>query len=383
MRLNTAVLRPRWVPGMGRMLGLGRGPLQALVWVAWCVTIGSGQTVSTSGQFAAAVAERPPLQLDPLTEQGLSPVITALDLSPDGRWLAAAGDDHAIRIIDFTNWRLSETLFGHDDWIHAVRFTTDGQWLVSGGRDGQLRLWNARQGWALAVESDFGSAISDIAVSPHSPSVAVVGFQASVGLWSVRDRDWTGRLATSHGDLRGVGFSADGQRLAVGGRGGWISVWQMPAGGLPKTYQAHRRRIHQVAFGGTGDQLFSAGEDGLLVTSLVDRGEVIDRQDLGRTKFMALERLPQGGWVLAGSDNLLTLVPGSQETAPRWLEGHAGSVAALTAGHGWLVSGGYDTTIRCWPLSDVGAAQTGAAGTWFSAPSSPAGRPISIAPSKD
>ncbi len=383
MRLYKAVLRARLVPGGIRRLGLGLSLLNAIVLSLCGVSVGTGQFVSSTNPLDGASAERLPIQLEPLTEQGLAPVITALDLSPDGRWLAAAGDDHAIRIIDFTNWRLSGTLHGHDDWIHAVRFSADGNWLISGGRDGQLRFWNAQRLWELELESDFGSAIADIAVAPNSPLVAVAGFQASVGLWSIRERDWAGRLATAHGDLRGVAFSADGKWLAAGGRGGWISVWQTATGAPQSSYQAHRRRIHQVAFGGSGSQLFSAGEDGLLVTSLADRGEVIDRQDLGRTKFMALKRLPQDGWALAGSDNLLTIVSGSSDRSSRWLEGHAGSVAALTVGHGWLVSGGYDTTVRCWRLSDISQADSGSGGVWSPAPSNPAGRPISIAPSRD
>lgn len=358
------------------------GP-EPLVWVALVWLFGAGHAVWAAGPEAGKLAERPPLQLEPLSPQGLSPVITALDISPDGRWLAAAGDDHAIRIIDFTAWRVSQTLHGHGDWIHAVRFTADGDGLISGGRDGQLRLWNARRGWELERESDFGSAIAALAVSPSSPAVAVAGFQASVGLWSLRDRDWMGRLPAAHGDLRGVAFSADGDQIAAAGRGGWVSVWQVATGRLQSTYQPHRRRIHTIAFGASGGQLFTAGEDGLLVTSLSAGGEVIDRRDLGRTKFMALERLPQGGWVLAGSDNQLTLVSGVSDASPRWLEGHAGSVAALAVGQDWLVSGGYDTTIRCWRLSDIGLAEPGSHGEWSPAPSRPAGRPISIAPSRD
>jgi len=65
---------------------------------------------------------------------------TALDWSPDGRFLALGGADEAIFLWDFERDR-GEVLLGHSDWIRQVHFSPDGQRLLSS--DGKTtKLWD-------------------------------------------------------------------------------------------------------------------------------------------------------------------------------------------------------------------------------------------------
>ncbi len=68
-------------------------------------------------------------------------------LSPDGRWLAVSGypNQWGIRILDLASGELAGLLFGHEDTIGALAFSSDGRWLISGSGDKTIGLWNVSQ----------------------------------------------------------------------------------------------------------------------------------------------------------------------------------------------------------------------------------------------
>jgi len=69
--------------------------------------------------------------------------VTGVAITPDGKTIAAATDDHRVSIWDGTNGELKSELQGHDDWVHscslARRFAA-----ASGGRS-LACLWNIAQ----------------------------------------------------------------------------------------------------------------------------------------------------------------------------------------------------------------------------------------------
>ena len=72
-----------------------------------------------------------------------------LDLSPDGKHLAAAGEDTTIRIWDLDRASNPLQLKGHTRNIWEVQFSPDGKTLASGSFDSSARLWDATTGRSL------------------------------------------------------------------------------------------------------------------------------------------------------------------------------------------------------------------------------------------
>ena len=81
------------------------------------------------------------IQLQGIPELTDPPVVTAMSISPDGEWIAAAGDDHAIRIVSIRSGATRTTLQGHTDWVKGLEFSPSGNELASCSNDGTLRRW--------------------------------------------------------------------------------------------------------------------------------------------------------------------------------------------------------------------------------------------------
>ncbi|KAJ1467319.1 WD40-repeat-containing domain protein, partial [Baffinella frigidus] len=66
--------------------------------------------------------------------------------SPDGRFLASAGDPATIRVWEVASGSLVRTLHGHVNLIRSVCYLDDQYSIASGGADGLLKLWDSQKG---------------------------------------------------------------------------------------------------------------------------------------------------------------------------------------------------------------------------------------------
>lgn len=76
----------------------------------------------------------------------IDPAPTAIALSNDGKWLAAAGADNNIRVVQTSDGAVAKTLTGHAAAVTGLQFTTDGSLLFSASKDKTARVWNLATG---------------------------------------------------------------------------------------------------------------------------------------------------------------------------------------------------------------------------------------------
>ncbi|MFV1969216.1 MAG: WD40 repeat domain-containing protein, partial [Pirellulaceae bacterium] len=108
--------------------------------------------------------------------EGEPAVVSAVAVSPDGKWLAAAGDDHLIRIWDMATGRFLRRLEGHGDWVRTVAFSPDSLLLISAGNDRTVRFWDPSSARLVRTVSSARRAICSLVVHPDGKTIAAVGF---------------------------------------------------------------------------------------------------------------------------------------------------------------------------------------------------------------
>lgn len=114
---------------------------------------------SSTGRVAMvdehAVLVRDLTSRDVVWRRSLPESVTSLAVAPDGRWVATATDDRAIRIWDVRTGNLVSELAGHRFHISTMAFSADGRTLFSGEFGGadesQTLIWHVATGDLLGA----------------------------------------------------------------------------------------------------------------------------------------------------------------------------------------------------------------------------------------
>ncbi|KAF9911790.1 hypothetical protein EC991_002092, partial [Linnemannia zychae] len=128
--------------------------------------------------------------LEILTYEGDRCSLVSVAISPDNRWVAAGGDDAAVRVWDTSDptGTYPVTLKGHEASVNRIAFSPDNVHLASGGSDGAVRIWNFEKNRQERVMDHGGSDSSSVKCLTYSPSgrqLASGGDNKKVKTWDV------------------------------------------------------------------------------------------------------------------------------------------------------------------------------------------------------
>lgn len=102
-----------------------------------------------------------------------------LTFSPNGNYLASAGEDKRIRVWDLSSGQLYKELKGHTDTIHSLSFSGDSTLLASGGMDCTIKVWDIRKGVASSSSHSDGISSPELLGSFSAKSAVVTYLQYS------------------------------------------------------------------------------------------------------------------------------------------------------------------------------------------------------------
>ncbi|MCH8043267.1 MAG: WD40 repeat domain-containing protein [Planctomycetes bacterium] len=294
------------------------------------------------------------IELAASSEVTSPPVVTAVAIHPRGDVLAAAGDDHLVRILDVKTGRLLRTLSGHSDWVRSVAFSPDGETLSTAGDDGRVILWTLKTGQQIDL-GYAGQSVFAVCFSADGRLLASVGFARKLRIYDLQKQREVAAWSCACRDTRTVAFSEDGKRIVAGGRNGKLRAWDVASGEIVWQESSHRRRIRQIVTSPDGKLMASIGDGSQLRVWRVEDGRLQREIKTPGPKMLSLEFLDKQRLAAGGSDNVVHLWDTASGRRLARLEGHTGSVAAMAYDRSTklLVTGSYDTTIRLWKLDNL------------------------------
>ncbi|MFJ5974483.1 trypsin-like peptidase domain-containing protein [Streptomyces sp. NPDC093060] len=282
--------------------------------------------------------------------------VDSLVFSPDGRTLATASSDRAVRLWDTaTGKAIGAPLTGHTDAVESVAFSPDGRSLATASDDRTVRVWDVATRETHVIEFGHTDTVASVAVRPDGRSLATASSDGTVRLWDVITGKAVGALVGHIGAVVSVAFSPDGHTLASAGSDGTVRLWDVTSRKTRAVLIGHASVVQSVAFSSDGRHLATASND--LTTLLWDAttGKPVSAPLIGHTgAVQSVAFSPNGQTIATGSaDHTVRLWDAASGRPSATLVGHTGavwSVAFSPDGH-HLATASDDRSVRLWDVA--------------------------------
>ncbi len=267
--------------------------------------------------------------------------------SPDGRWLASAGDDATVRIWEADTGRLVQALLRLGD---IVAWSPDGKVLVTswnpdfGPGDGKVRLWDVGS-WRLLQVIPTKEGFP--AWSPRG-NVLATARDDGVWLWDVaQGRSLRTLTGADERGARKVAWSPDGRLLAGWALTAGVAIWDSESGRRLRTVAENV--VASAAWSPDG-KVLGVGTSGAIQLWEGDGSRLLRTLE-GPGSCLAWS--PDGGTLAAGEAGTnygcLHLWDVKSGRRLRALEENAGYVYSVSWGRGGkMLASATNDTIRFW-----------------------------------
>ena len=219
--------------------------------------------------------------------------ITGINLafSPDGKQLAAIGNNYSINIWDTASGKLLKSLWGNYPFVIGLAYSPTEKLLAASRGDGTVKIWDARTWQELQTLSINTPEGGPVAFSQDGKHLATGEWSGGeVMLWdrtdeAVTDMSVTIFVPTFSMDSQlangvfSIAFSPDGKQLAIGSNE--IKVYDISAATassparLMLNIPAHQNSVIGLFYNHDGTRLISASGDGIAKVWNAETGQAL------------------------------------------------------------------------------------------------------------
>jgi tetratricopeptide (TPR) repeat protein len=200
--------------------------------------------VAILGNAAQTVGDNSPqLMLDTGGHTGL---IKELVFTSDGKQLVSAGEDKVIRVWDWQTGSTMRTIRGQvapgpEGRIFAIALSPDGRWLAAAGwmaqgfwprsnEVGDIRLYDFATGNLVGLLRGHGDAVNSLAFLPDGKLLISGSADHTAILWDVGDRRLVHQLRGHTQSVYATGFTRDGKSAVTGSLDATLKLWSVNDG---------------------------------------------------------------------------------------------------------------------------------------------------------
>ena len=193
--------------------------------------------------------------------------VNSVVFSPNGDYLAFAGNDSDIFIIQTSNWtEISESpITDESSIIHSISFSPDGNYLALASEWSNVRVFDTSN-WEQIDTTGIGSMVGDTArvvtFSPNGDHLAIGGDN---DVYIVQTSDWAeinaSPLDEANDIIRTVAFSPNNDYIAYGGNDDNVYIHQVSDWTLVETLTQASGIVYSVAFSPDGEYLAIGSAD--------------------------------------------------------------------------------------------------------------------------
>lgn len=290
--------------------------------------------------------------------------VTCVAYDPTGRYIASAGADATIKLMDADSGRLIRTLRGHTGAVNGIAFHPKVRRIASAGSDRTVRVWNYDTGEQVAQHKRHAGSVKSIAFNADGSRIASAAggtidvCQATNGT-RILHRIYKGSIVKLAYSPKGKWLAAALNSREIGRIAGEIRLLDAKSMKAHKTILGHPKSIVDFKFVNLAvnmqmTAIISVGGDSSAKLWGVERGELLSKLGghWGSIRVLASVPLsvPFTGIIYGDNDGFIRVSDGSTKNEGMSAHQHQQAVTgiALNPIGDSLVSGSLDGTVKIW-----------------------------------
>jgi WD40 repeat protein len=184
-------------------------------------------------------------------------------------WSPGAGEQLAVGtdsvwLSDGRSGKEKRRIVQEESLLTALAWSPDGKWVATANGDFAVRIRRADGSGEQVVHKRHTAAVRTLVWSPDSNLLASAGNDRRVCLWRM-DRKQVHVWPVQPDVIHSLAFAPDSRTLAGGGADRRVYVWDMAAGARKHSLSGQEGTITALTWGGN-DRVLSLGEDAVLRT---------------------------------------------------------------------------------------------------------------------
>lgn len=265
---------------------------------------------SPDGKYIASAGNDKTVQVwDAITGKGISLYrghsngVCYVVWSPDGTRIASASVDQTVQVWDAATGKSIFTYHGHSGTVFSVAWSPDGKYIASGGQDTTAQVWNAVTAMGRRVFTYRGHPgdVYALAWSPDGTSIASGSYNGMIQVWDAVSGDELFTYGDYAKALNALAWSPDSSNIVSARTGNAVQVWDASDGSKIFTYTDHTAQVKAVAWSPVGERIASGGDDKTLQVWDATTGRNVDIYR-GINAVLAIAWSPDGQRLAASLD---------------------------------------------------------------------------------
>ena len=216
------------------------------------------------------------------TLKGHQANIGAIDISPDGKIIASAGEDQTIKLWQRETGKLIYSFVGVNEPIQTLAISPNGKSIIAGGFDGRISQWQLetkqyKSSFFARVNApdSHNGVILQLAFAANETFIVSASNDKTLRIWSYYTGELKRTLIGHEEAVNTCAISPDSQIIASGSDDKTIKLWRFDHSYAYQTFIGDRAAVNSLAFSNDGQYLISGGGDKTIKIWDIKTGEII------------------------------------------------------------------------------------------------------------
>ncbi|MFM2028743.1 MAG: hypothetical protein RLZZ339_3460 [Cyanobacteriota bacterium] len=287
------------------------------------------------------------------TLKGHQANIGAIDISPDGKIIASAGEDQTIKLWQRETGKLIYSFVGVNEPIQTLAISPNGKSIIAGGFDGRISQWQLetkqyKSSFFARVNApdSHNGVILQLAFAANETFIVSASNDKTLRIWSYYTGELKRTLIGHEEAVNTCAISPDSQIIASGSDDKTIKLWRFDHSYAYQTFIGDRVAVNSLAFSNDGQYLISGGGDKTIKIWDIKTGEIIKSWQAHEQAIISIAVNPHRHLIASASRTEIKIWQGQTGELIKTLRGTA--PLKFSPDGQFLITGSYGGKVKIW-----------------------------------